>query len=70
MGARILRARVSEETTLDAFTTPSEGDSPVETIMVWRRSGETCQACGATVERLWRTDGSLVCHECMSWDRG
>lgn len=73
MLASILRARVPEETTLDVFASAAPDDAAeaeLVTTMIWRPSGQTCQTCGRTASRLWRTDGSLVCHECMSWDRG
>ncbi|MFU8869408.1 hypothetical protein [Natronococcus sp.] len=27
----------------------------------------TCKRCEATVERVWREEGALVCPDCKSW---
>jgi formamidopyrimidine-DNA glycosylase len=60
-----------EETSLTDFEDGEDGDEqapdPAEPTARFVSGGEECQACGATVERLWTDDGSQVCPSCKTW---
>jgi hypothetical protein len=40
---------------------------PAEATYAWSGDGNTCAACGETVERRWRSDDGLVCPDCKEW---
>lgn len=36
-------------------------------VASWTPDGETCEACGKTVGRLWDDEGRRVCRSCKHW---
>lgn len=66
----------ADEITTDGDTTsgdttdgdgPSLAVGPAESTMAWTPGEAPCGSCGAAVERRWRDDGTLVCHDCKRW---
>lgn len=44
-----------------------EDVAPATTTARWSPSGDTCERCGAGVDRAWRDEGCLVCPDCKDW---
>lgn len=47
---------------------PAESVEPATVTAGWEASGTCCEACGSTVERTWRQEGSVVCGDCKDWE--
>ncbi|MFW5919209.1 MAG: DUF7573 domain-containing protein [Halanaeroarchaeum sp.] len=55
----------------EATAKPDDADATADPIVAttdWTSEGATCEACGATAERRWHQDGSLVCPACKNWN--
>ena len=55
------------EDEIDAENSPKTDTEPAQSTYAWSPTGESCEACGTTVERRWRDDGILVCEDCKEW---
>jgi len=60
----------TEDGTEVAATTTETGEpARAATTYAWDGAGETCGACGETVERRWQQAGELVCAACKDWEQ-
>ena len=59
--------KMGEAATTESDTEAKTEPAPPTATVVWSPEGGDCTDCGATVDRRWEDDGTLVCAACKSW---